>query len=701
MPWKHFWDSEVSLNPPPQLYPREYHTPGSSLYLFKQLPRLDPKEPIIEKSAPTEVSSASKASRYMIPNEAHGWPSLPPNLIGASIAITDTDPNDATVINTIDSNERWHLTQSNTCLFAGDNHGGLYPFIHGTFLVGTIESKPTFSHMMSIVSADSCAYFSKLSIQPEGPLLSLHSLTGKIYQNAVSDGHLMDPDYRIRDILVTSTATRDLALYAARNCDEAMIAWMGGGGREGAREQNQKWCSLLENIQTRSNPQKVKDVKRDLIALLFTGIPLSTSLIDHIHNGSQTTERNFKKWQSIVTEALSHVKHVTELAILALQRLISLLWDLHGIATVKPTSTYFLLDQSNIRACIEAASSTVETLSLMLDTVRRETRGFSHFMMWLRNTIPSLTASDLPQKAYDIVLVHAYITGGLFPSAIDSFFQPPRKAIIPDPPERKFPSTIREVAANARKSLQEMRETKERATSGRSPPQIDQSNHPQTANTTQGSVQGRKNIVTAMNTVITKCNFMFQDIASAITATHPGDTDTEKEGVDDAGLLASNPRNWKRLLLPPGVKQSIYREEGLQLNRLQDILLRERLIANEKVRHTTLVNFSALEYRSVDCPGDTIDVEKQILALFDHKEFPSQEVILSRSRGLPSFKGGDSTTLAVSSERGVAVILDHQRWLVQSFDLNSDEDGEEAEDQSRLRQEFQTPSKEEEISMIL
>ncbi|KAG9055773.1 hypothetical protein FS842_001229 [Serendipita sp. 407] len=795
MPWRHFWDSEISSHPPPQIYPREYDSPGASLYLFKQIAKLDPKEPVIEKSAPTEVSSAHKAPRYMTPSEANGWPSLPPNPVIASIATTDIDPSDA--VHSIDSNERWQLAQSNTCLFAGDNHGGLYPFIHGTFLAGTIDSESTFSQLRSIASAESCTYFSKLSFQPESPLLSFHSIAGKMYQKATGDGYLMDPDYEIQDILRISTVARDLALYAARNCDEVMIAWMGGGGREGAREQNEKWCRLLENIQNRANPQKVKDVKRDLVALLFTGVPLSMSLVDHIQNGSQTTERNFKKWHGVVTDALAHIKHTIDLAILSLQRLIALLWDLYGLATIKSTSTYFMLDKERINRCIEAASATIEILSSMSEIVRRETRGFSHFMIWLRSIIPNLQKSDFLSKTYDIVLVHAYITNGLFPSGLDSFFQPPRIS-LPVVAKNNPSLSIRQLATNARKALQQMQEERENGTTTYSIQQ------------THGQGQGRRNIIMAMNAIVSMCNFMFQSIASAITAVHQKDANGANiDRAGDVGLLASNPRSWKRILLPPGIKKAIFHEETIQLNQLQDIILRETLVPNEKgalqyvmlrlpfvdkERHTkdtfdkprnhqkllilrlahdnhppktqavgvamldlmlsslaepmeetkeevernspsnsvdanlldaqfydstclaivlqtieaesrrclALVDFSALKYHPLECPDEIIDIEKQVLVQFDRKELLSQSVTFFRSRALPSFKGSDTITLTMSSKRGVAVILDHQRWLVQSFDLNSDEEGDEAgDDQTRLQQESQTSLDEEESSMVL
>ncbi|KAG8862525.1 hypothetical protein FRC20_011197 [Serendipita sp. 405] len=125
-------------------------------------------------------------------------------------------------------------------------------------------------------------------------------------------------------------------------------------------------------------------------------------------------------------------------------------------------------------------------------------------------------------------------------------------------------------------------------------------------------------------------------------------------------------------------------------------------IEAESRRCLALVDFSALKYHPLECPDEIIDIEKQVLVQFDRKELLSQPVTFFRSRALPSFKGSDTITLTMSSKRGVAVILDHQRWLVQSFDLNSDEEGDEAgDDQTRLQQESQTSLDEEESSMVL
>lgn len=199
-------------------------------------------------SAPTELS-ANRAPRLVQPSQIDDWPSLPSNPLAASISTTISQSTDQPFVN--DPNERWNVIQSNTCLFAGDNHGALYPFIHGTYRTGAIETK--FSHLMSIVTGTSSFYFSRLSVQPigsslsvSGPSLSVLALTGRIFTPQSDQKSLSSSNYKIRDILRISTAAKDLAMYAWRNCDEARLGWMGGPGREGAKEWNAKWIKVLQ-----------------------------------------------------------------------------------------------------------------------------------------------------------------------------------------------------------------------------------------------------------------------------------------------------------------------------------------------------------------------------------------------------------------------------------------------------------------------
>jgi hypothetical protein len=202
--------------------------------------------------APSEVTSAHKAPRHMRPPETDGWPSLPSNPLAASIATEVVDPLDPPPAH--DPKERWALPQSNTCLFAGDNHGAIYPLIHGTYLAGTIETKPTFSHLMTITTGKKSHYFTRYCVQNGNASLAFQQLTGRIYecQELERPAQFDKREYRLRDILRISTVAKDLGLYIFRNCDEAKIAWVGGGGQEGAREWNMRWCRLLENSQTRS-----------------------------------------------------------------------------------------------------------------------------------------------------------------------------------------------------------------------------------------------------------------------------------------------------------------------------------------------------------------------------------------------------------------------------------------------------------------
>ena len=66
---------------------------------------------------------------------------------------------------------------------------------------------------------------------------------------------------------------------------------------------------------------------------------------------------------------------------------------------------------------------------------------------------------------------------------------------------------------------------------------------------------------------------------------------------------------------------------------------------------------------------------------------------LTRSRIIPSSKGGEAVSLAVNSKRKVAVLLDHDSWTVYSYDISADdEDEEEAEESQEVEQDAEEDS---------
>jgi hypothetical protein len=192
---------------------------------------------------PSEGSSTYRAPQMVYPPDLEGLPSLVPNPTMASIALGILNPNEPPPID--DPTEPWSVPQGNTCLFVGDNHGGLYSFIHGTYLTGVIETKPTLSHLMTIVTGDSCVYFSRFCTQTQGPSLRLLALTGRLFPTDSNRNFIMKLDYGVRDMLRISTASKDLLQYIGHSLQEARLAWMGAPGHEGGREGNVRWCRVL------------------------------------------------------------------------------------------------------------------------------------------------------------------------------------------------------------------------------------------------------------------------------------------------------------------------------------------------------------------------------------------------------------------------------------------------------------------------
>lgn len=196
------------------------------------------------------MGSAHPAPREVIDPSLVEWPTLPPNLLAASISEGPVDPSDLPPVS--DPNERWNISQANTCLLGGDNHGTIFPFIHGTYRAGRIKTEPTSNHLMHIAVADTALYFTRFWNEAQGPTLGMLSMTGRIFEQGRKIS-ISNSDYKLRDMLRISSTAFQLAKYAMESCETAKISWMGAPGKEGAREWNVKWTRVLV---ARQDPEK-------------------------------------------------------------------------------------------------------------------------------------------------------------------------------------------------------------------------------------------------------------------------------------------------------------------------------------------------------------------------------------------------------------------------------------------------------------
>lgn len=184
--------------------------------------------------------------------------------------------------------------------------------------------------------------------------------------------------------------------------------------------------------------------------------------------------------------------------------------------------------------------------------------------------IPNLPPADPPLKPYDTVLVNDYISRGFSPSQLDAFFQSSvteePASDVGDEPER--PQSLEDVASIALRALSNLQE------GGPS-------------DKLSGQVKSSKNevdIVSTISTLLTQCTAMFAQISNSIV----DPTETNKDGEQvarsiESGLHIDTQTSWKEVILPHGVKHSTSREAYLQVPRLQEELLREKLVVIENV----------------------------------------------------------------------------------------------------------------------
>lgn len=96
------------------------------------------------------------------------------------------------------------------------------------------------------------------------------------------------------------------------------------------------------------------------------------------------------------------------------------------------------------------------------------------------------------------------------------------------------------------------------------------------------------NVIAKIRTLVEQCANLFSRIAASITADSRSppiakDDNTQCPRERESGLHVRKGTEWKEIILPHAVKASTYREVYLQPPKLGEVLLRERLVANDTV----------------------------------------------------------------------------------------------------------------------
>ena len=174
--------------------------------------------------------SASQMSKTSdLPEAIASWPTLPPDLLSASIQPADiADP------------EKFKSDDPkvNSLLVVSDNTGYMHCFLDGSYPLGAIS-----------VGAKSTT--ASLWKDLNDPVLFAH-------QHSQMGGTTLHPtrvelpllSTRIpRDLARISTTSRELLWYTMRVLDEMQVAWLGSGTQIGAREPGIRWLKSLDDLQ--------------------------------------------------------------------------------------------------------------------------------------------------------------------------------------------------------------------------------------------------------------------------------------------------------------------------------------------------------------------------------------------------------------------------------------------------------------------
>ena len=128
-------------------------------------------------------------------------------------------------------------------------------------------------------------------------------------------------------------------------------------------------------------------------------------------------------------------------------------------------------------------------------------------------------------------------------------------------------------------------------------------------------------------------------------------------------------------------------------------------------RAIVMLNFVDQEYQPITVLGPSLDIEADIIQQFDGGmvrnpiyyrlrvlisfKLHTQTIAATSSRLISMRAASSTVSLAVNNKRSVAIILDHDRCIVQAYDLASEEEDDATVDESR-EQESVTPTEAEE-----
>ncbi|KAL0951164.1 hypothetical protein HGRIS_007895 [Hohenbuehelia grisea] len=354
-------------------------------------------------------SQTRTSGKPSLPSYIRAWPTLPSNLLEASIAPYNLKPAQESTQGTNDIDTSNH----GSILIVADNAGHVYSFLEGSYPLGTISVEPC-----SVISLSK--FNGRMSFSAHLEPASEKSI--ELYPTTISMP-ILDGRY-VRDFARCSSTARELLWYISRVVKEMRACWFGSESTSGARELGQKWVRALEAKQTGDFGEDEPTAILDLTCLLLTG-RITEPLSDLFGSGEQMSERGIQKWESTVTDALSKLRDYAEKRIaLACQRMHLVMEEIKGWSRI-PEFKAFNLNTLEVNEILLVCERGIMISGWLAAVARRELFRFKEFIAWLRFEVSALNPSNdgtTPPARYDVLEVNNYFMSGLVVSSIDKWF---------------------------------------------------------------------------------------------------------------------------------------------------------------------------------------------------------------------------------------------------------------------------------------
>ncbi|CDO71553.1 hypothetical protein BN946_scf184911.g23 [Trametes cinnabarina] len=421
-----FRDQKKSFgNGLPEVFKRGENITGSAHAVLRNLPLLDPLQDETKTLTSNDLFAFHGARNRVpkapkVPGVIRLWPTLPTDLVAASIASNKPDAQKAFP----EAEDEEDDTNANSVVAVSDSIGNVHLFLEGSYPLGQVrigaESTPRSlyklrEYLFAHPGPSSDAALPAASLSP--CVLKLPYLTGRHF----------------RDVARVSSAARELTWYSMRVVKEMRSAWFGSETNGGARDMGQKWVNALEDRQRNEFGQDEPYALLDLTCLLTTGRS-SEALMDYLGSAEHMSERSLQKWETTMTEALTKLRDFSEKRVApACQRLRLLLQEVQGWAAL-PQYAVCNFDTKEIDTCLAMIARAIVSTAWLAATARKELIRFKEFMKWLRYEIARVNATDhhQPRPQHDILEVNEYLTSGLVVSQLDKWFLGPAPRFTPE-----------------------------------------------------------------------------------------------------------------------------------------------------------------------------------------------------------------------------------------------------------------------------